>query len=603
MPREQLLGLAADVDRLLAAGAGAALSNEGLARRARTLRELGQKVPALLPVADAVDKLTGAAPKQAGPAFLELLVTARQLRASLSACGLPGELAPAPESGPWQTELSVRELRPLHEALAGSGAGREETLRSAADRGELTDLRLVPALAEAVGDGNAEVAELVAEEVLPEMGRGAAPEVAARVGLRGGAADVRRLRLVCRLDPELGARLCRRAAVEGAAALRGAALEALPDLVPAAEAERLGLEAIKDGDGDVRAAGFAALRKASGDAALEALLAAHADRSDEARRAAAAALNSLAHPAATDRLLTQLREDLAALAALPVAPKAKPAPKPAKGKGKGKAAKVKAAPAKKEEDPARKRLIRKLSWLALAVGGRPDQRAAVSGMLLPLTRHADEALRAAAVESLGGGAGDPEVKRALLAALDGKPALRAAALKALAKLPPAERLDAAPRALELARDHRVDLAERKTAFAVLAGLEDRFGPAIVQALVKISKETSWRVWSLISSALEGMGKQAAPLVPDLMDGLIGSRYSHAVCPLLPRLDPDGSRGVPKLIEMLGGLKKGAQPYAILFALQQYGSRARAAVPLLEQMMEKSPSWHYFARSTLRKIER
>src|SRR5205085_7143925 len=90
MSREQLLGLAGEVGRLLAAGAPAAAGHDGLARRARALRERGGQVPALAAVADAVERVTAAAPKQAAPAFLDLVLLARQLRADLSTAGAEG---------------------------------------------------------------------------------------------------------------------------------------------------------------------------------------------------------------------------------------------------------------------------------------------------------------------------------------------------------------------------------------------------------------------------------------------------------------------------------------------------------------------------------
>src|SRR4051794_32619599 len=98
MPRETLLGLSADAERLLSAGAAAAVGNDTLRRRAEALHKLGQQVAALKPVAEAVERVTGAAPKLAGPAFLDLLQLTRQVRASLAAVGTAGDLQPLPES-------------------------------------------------------------------------------------------------------------------------------------------------------------------------------------------------------------------------------------------------------------------------------------------------------------------------------------------------------------------------------------------------------------------------------------------------------------------------------------------------------------------------
>lgn len=91
MPHEQLLALATDVDRLLAAGAATATGNDTLRRRAGVLRDLGRKVPALNAVADAAERVVQASPKKATPAVLDLVTTMRQVRASLSTAGVLGE--------------------------------------------------------------------------------------------------------------------------------------------------------------------------------------------------------------------------------------------------------------------------------------------------------------------------------------------------------------------------------------------------------------------------------------------------------------------------------------------------------------------------------
>jgi hypothetical protein len=223
MPKEQLLALAADADRLLAAGAAAGIDNENLAGRARALRELGRQVPALASVAETVERVVQAEPRQAGAAALDLVRTARQLKASLAGCGVAGELEPLPESGPWGTPLPLRELRPLYEALTTAGPGREATLREAAGRGGLGDLRLASALLGAVGDGYAPLADLVADQILPSLGRAVLPELLAGLDLNGKAADARRLRAVCKIDRAAGADLCRRAMSQGGKEVKEAA--------------------------------------------------------------------------------------------------------------------------------------------------------------------------------------------------------------------------------------------------------------------------------------------------------------------------------------------------------------------------------------------
>src|SRR5581483_4896158 len=165
MPREQLLGLVADVDRLLAAGATAAVGHDGLSRRGRTLRELGQKVSALQPVAEAVERVTTAGTREVGRAFLDLVVVARQLRGSLAGTGPAGELQAIEESGPWQTSMPTRDVYNTHEALATDASSA--ALKEAMEREVTGDLRLLPSVLAALESNKSSIADPVADKVLP----------------------------------------------------------------------------------------------------------------------------------------------------------------------------------------------------------------------------------------------------------------------------------------------------------------------------------------------------------------------------------------------------------------------------------------------------
>jgi hypothetical protein len=224
MPKEQLLGLGADADRLLAAGIGVA-DGDVLRRRSRTLRDLGKKVPALLPVADAVDRVTGASTP--APAFLDLLVVTRQVRASLATTGVDGALTPLAESGPWQTPVPVRDLYPVREVLTQPRSGREERINDAVERKLFGDLRLVPTLLRALADNYALLADVIAEAGVPALGRGVLPDLLSAFVPNGKSPDARRLRAICQIDPTSGAALCRRMLAEGSPAVRAEALARL----------------------------------------------------------------------------------------------------------------------------------------------------------------------------------------------------------------------------------------------------------------------------------------------------------------------------------------------------------------------------------------
>src|SRR5262245_60536087 len=177
MPKEQLQLLAADVERLLAAGATVAAGDEGLQRRSQALRDLGQKVPVLLQIADAVDRTVNSAPKQATPALLDLLLIVRQVRANLSVAGVPGEMADVKPSGPWTSAAPLRELEHWIQGLESGSYGRTKLLKKALARDDFTDLRMVDPLMKALATTNPGLGKFVAEKSLPAFGRTVLPEL------------------------------------------------------------------------------------------------------------------------------------------------------------------------------------------------------------------------------------------------------------------------------------------------------------------------------------------------------------------------------------------------------------------------------------------
>jgi hypothetical protein len=117
MARELIEALAADVNRLLAAGCQVAVGDERLQRRAHDLRELAAQVPVLAQVAEAVERVTAGTPLEAPARVLDLALVVRQLLAGVAAAGGAGELEPVEASGPWHTDIPVVELEPILEEL------------------------------------------------------------------------------------------------------------------------------------------------------------------------------------------------------------------------------------------------------------------------------------------------------------------------------------------------------------------------------------------------------------------------------------------------------------------------------------------------------
>jgi hypothetical protein len=570
-PREQLLDLANDVDRLLAAGVTAG-SGDALRRRGKVLHELGKKVPALVPVADAVERVAGA--DKPGPAFLDLLVLARQVRASLAPADADGPLTPLAESGPWQTPLAVRDVRTLHAALTGTGPVLAVT--DACDRGLLTDLRLVTTLLAALVDPHAPWGDALAERAVPALGRGVLDELRADLNLKGKVGDARRLSAVCRIDAEAGADLCRRALAGGSAAVRAGALKCLPEVVGADEAERTGLKYLGDKNRDVRCAAILSLRLSESEEALEALLGAFDVGDEDMNYAAEASLGTFRHPQTTARIVRELREIL---------------PQLRKGgaakSGAGKKAISGPAAQTRQAD-----LACQAAWLIGALGHRKDGdlRTAAETILPFFTEQLDFASKAAyALAALG------PVSEKIVPAVAGVLAAKGsapkyAAITILEGFPPAAREAAVPALADFVVNAGPSHAARFPAFALLADHADRHAEKFLRAARALSTDQALWYEDGLREYLTTVGKagpRAKPLLPYLFKAF-KNVMEDVPMPLgdwlrvIARIDPGGGASIPELIKMLGSRNPEARLIA-LEILEVYGPKARKASATVERL--------------------
>jgi HEAT repeat protein len=551
MPREHLLGLVADAERLLAAGAVAGVGNEKLLRRARTLRELGGKVPALAATADAVERLTGAEPLRAGPALLDLLQATRQLRAGLAVCGIEGELEPAPESGPWRTPLAARGLGPAREFPTDWAAA----LRVASGGADCGDLRLVASLLRALDEGSDMLAAWAAETGVPALGQAILPELLGRLRLDGAATDARRLRAVCKIDAAVAAELCRRAlglggGAKGSLTVMASAIRCLADVAPAEEAARTALVWARASNRDLRAGAVASLRVGRSDAALDTLVRALDDADESVRAAAGAALARSDHPQAVERLRRELEGAVRGL--------------------------------HEEADAALH--LRRAVWLIRALAGRPgeaERRQAVFA-LLPLTSDADEQLRGEAFQALAAlGPVTEEAVPALLRALErgdrSAPAARDALARAVEVWPDrvAPGVFAALRGSKFRAREAVEFV--RPLLPALAARLDAYREPLRQLLQSGDAGTD-----VAAECLALAGPAARDLLPDLVGRLGGNRPASFYA-VFARLDEDGTAGLPLLIEALRSRDARVRDQA-LRAISPYGLRGRAAVDAVKALL-------------------
>lgn len=300
-----------EVRRLAIAGSVVAPGDFRLKKLVTPLEQAGQKAPVFARVAEAVTRLVDSSELNSAPALLELATLINSILYTQGETGLAGELTPVPSVrlGRPRTQVSARTLKPLQEALTTTGSGRLEIIRDGYERGTFHDLRLItPALA-AIDDSYAEIADLVAEKILPLYGSAIVPELQATFDPRGRGGAVRRLRLMHRLDPETARPYIQQALEEGSPELRVAAVGCLgdsPDDLPYL------LDQVKSKARDVRIAALRALGRCGVDAAAQ-VLCSVIQRADLAL--AVDPLQKSRHPAVTSTLLDAAEAQLAVLLA------------------------------------------------------------------------------------------------------------------------------------------------------------------------------------------------------------------------------------------------------------------------------------------------
>ncbi len=259
-----------ELRRLAIAGSSVAAGDFRLKKLLPPLEQAGAKAPVFAKVAEAAGRLVESNEKTSAAALLEATSLVSAILYTQGETGIEGELQPVQTTdlGLAKTQASARVLKPLLEALTTTGSGRMETIREAYDRGAFRDLRLIsPALA-ALDDTYGEIADFIAQEVLPLYGPAILPELQAKFDPKGRLGHARRLVLMHRLDPEGTREQVKLALDEGSKEVRIAAMECLgpsPDDLPFL------LEQVKSKAKDVRSAALKALGSSNTDGAVKTL--------------------------------------------------------------------------------------------------------------------------------------------------------------------------------------------------------------------------------------------------------------------------------------------------------------------------------------------
>lgn len=272
-----------DVRRLVIAGAGIAADDLKLKRMLPQLQQLGEKAPIFKRVAEEVNGVTAAKPEHASGKLLDLAVLLHAVLHTQSSAEAEGELLPLgnpAHSINVTTEFPYRKLKPLLDALTQRGPGRLETIKQGAEDGLFTDFRTFIPAVNGLRDSYAEIAEYIAEKVIPQMGAAVLPILHEHFQIQGNSGDARLLICIYQLTPDTESLwpLFTTASKEGAQPVRIAAISLMAGL-PAFEDELLELS--HDKKKEIRGAALTALSRLHSDRVVGRLIDALAKKDTE----------------------------------------------------------------------------------------------------------------------------------------------------------------------------------------------------------------------------------------------------------------------------------------------------------------------------------
>jgi len=266
--------LADETRRIAIAGSSLAPGDFRLKKLVDPLKKSGEKAPVFAKVADAVNKVVESDEQTSAQALLELSTLTNSILYTQGQIGAEGDLENLPEPAVTQpaTRTSYRVLAPLIEALTTTGGGRERIIKDAHEQGVFQDFRLIEYAVGALNDVYPEIAEFVAEQVIPIYGASVAPRLREDLDPKGGRYHARRLKALYKVSPD--------------------------------EARDLGREMIDDATKEMKVAAIECLKGSEED--FELLAGLTKARAKDVRIAAYSALGSLANPEAIKLLRSLL---------------------------------------------------------------------------------------------------------------------------------------------------------------------------------------------------------------------------------------------------------------------------------------------------------
>jgi HEAT repeat protein len=220
-----------EVRRLAIAGSVVAPGDFRLKKLVEPLKKAGAKAPVFAKVADSVEEVINSTDATSATSLLNLSSLVCSILYTQGSTGVEGKLETIQSSSVQakRTQTSARMLKPLIEALTTTGSGRLEQIRGAVELGLFSDLRLVRPALNAIDDVYAEIADLIAEKVLPQYGKAILGELQSTFDGKGKGGHARRLKLMHQIDPEFARDLVKESLSTGSPDVKIAAIECLGD--------------------------------------------------------------------------------------------------------------------------------------------------------------------------------------------------------------------------------------------------------------------------------------------------------------------------------------------------------------------------------------
>ncbi len=206
MRLQPLYDLQQEINRLFVAGSKFAKADPRLNKHITVFTKLGEKAPVFKKIATDLEDLVSSDSSQSSgklTAISTLLYSVLYTQGDALEEGVERtELNPAFDSDEIYTENTYLQLKPVIQALTVSNSGRLEIIEDALKRGIFKDFRTWQYLDDALGDKYGELADYVAETVIPSVGKIILPFIQKNFDYTDKSDQVRRLKVLDILEDE-----------------------------------------------------------------------------------------------------------------------------------------------------------------------------------------------------------------------------------------------------------------------------------------------------------------------------------------------------------------------------------------------------------------